>query len=262
MQAVERRRWQRVSCEASKQGVLLRLETTDSEDPVLNTFARDVSRGGLSFEVEKSLSLRESLPLKVFFPRTPSPLDCRCRIAWQEANGHATRAGVAFPNLSEEEQRTLEEFLREIGGTTATVEREPRPNLSDRVDVARRDASAKRRALPTSVRLSRLGRGEPAPHHFAESEGRESADRFSEAVRLAPSSGISKIGAGPAEVQETESAPPQRGSRRDQAIWQFEQGVLLYHRRKLGQAKRAFQKVIREYADIIDVARVARRYLE
>ena len=184
----ERRRWQRVNGEASKQGVLLRLETTDSEDPVLNTFARDVSLGGLSFEVEKSLGPRDSLPLKIFLPRTPSPLDCQSRIAWQEANGHTTRAGVAFSQLSEEQRRALEAFLREVGGPTATVEREL------------------------------------------------------------------------AEVEEAEPPAPRRGSRRDQAIWQFEQGVLLYHQRNLGQAKQAFQKVIQEHADIIDVARVARRY--
>ena len=186
--AQERRQWRRVGCETSEQGALLRLETTESKDPVLNTFARDLSRGGLSFEVEKSLSLRDSLPLKVFLPHTRSPLACQSRIAWQEANGRTTRAGVAFPQLSEEQQRTLEEFLREVGGQTATVERAP------------------------------------------------------------------------VEAQEAQPPPSPSRSRREQAIWQFEQGVLLYHQRKLGQAKRAFQKVIKEHGDVIDVARVAHRY--
>ena len=210
MQAGERRRWQRVSCDAVEQGVLLRLETQDPaieagttaiavvadgsagcrrHRPVamLNTYACDVSLGGLAFEVNKSILLPDPLPLKVFLPHAHTPLDCSSRIAWQKLNEQTAHIGVAFPQLSEEQQHTLKDFLREVGGTTATVEFEP--------------------------------------------------------------------------AEEIKAAPllPRRGSRRDQAIWQFEQGVLLYHQRKLGHAKRAFQKVIREYADIIDVARVARR---
>ena len=188
MQAVERRQWQRVNCDAVEQGVLLRLETADSAARVLNTYACDVSLGGLAFEVKKDIALPDPLPLKVFLPHAHTPLDCSSRIAWQKLNEQTAHIGVAFPQLSEEQQDTLKDFLREIGGQTATVECEP------------------------------------------------------------------------AEVQETEPPPPQRGSRRDQAIWQFEQGVLLYHQRKLGQAKRAFQKVLKEYAGVIDVARVARRY--
>ena len=188
MQAAERRRWPRVNCEASKQGVLLRLETTASEDAVLNTFARDLSPGGLSFEVEKNLHLPDSLPLKLFLPHAHPPLDCRSRVAWQEANGHMTRAGVAFSQLSEEQQHTLETFLGEVGAHPATVERAP------------------------------------------------------------------------VEAEAAQPPPPLSRSRREQAIWQFEQGVLLYHQRKLSQAKREFQKAIKEYADVIDVTRVARRY--
>ena len=188
MQAVERRRWRRVNCDAVEQGVLLRLETQDPAAAVLNTYACDVSLGGLAFEVKKDIALPDPLPLKVFLPHAHTPLDCSSRIAWQKLNEQTAHIGVAFPQLSEEQHDTLKDFLREVGGTTATVECEP------------------------------------------------------------------------AEVQETEPPPPQRGSRRDQAIWQFEQGVLLYHQRKLGLAKREFQKVIKEYADVIDVARVARRY--
>jgi len=132
--------------------------------------------------------LPDPLPLKVFLPHAHTPLDCSSRIAWQKLNEQTAHIGVAFPQLAEEQHDTLKDFLREVGGTTATVECEP------------------------------------------------------------------------AEVQETEPPPPQRGSRRDHAIWQFEQGVLLYHQRKLFQAKREFQKVIKEYGDVIDVARVARRY--
>ncbi len=184
----ERRRWRRVNCDAVKQGVLLRLETADSAATVLNTYACDVSLGGLAFEVKKDIALPDPLALKVFLPHAHTPLDCSSRIAWQKLNEQTAHIGVAFPQLAEEQQDTLKDFLREIGGTTATVEREP------------------------------------------------------------------------AEVQEAEPTPPRKGSRRDQAIWQFEQGVLLYHQRKLGLAKREFQKVIKEYADVIDVARVARRY--
>jgi len=188
MQAVERRRWRRVNCDAVEQGVLLRLETQDPAATVLNTYACDVSLGGLAFEVKKDIALPDPLPLKVFLPHAHTPLDCSSRIAWQKLNEQTTHIGVAFPQLSEEQQDTLKDFLREVGGTTATVELEP------------------------------------------------------------------------AEVEEAQATPPRKGSRRDQAIWQFEQGVLLYHRRKLFQAKREFQKVIKEYGDVIDVARVARRY--
>jgi hypothetical protein len=103
-------------------------------------------------------------------------------------NEQTAHIGVAFPQLSEEQHDTLKDFLREIGGQTATSERAP------------------------------------------------------------------------VEAQEAQPPSPLSRSRREQAIQQFEQGVLLYHQRKLGQAKRGFQKVIREYADIIDVARVARWY--
>lgn len=188
MQAVERRRWQRVNCDAVEQGVLLRLETADSAASVLNTYACDVSLGGLAFEVKKDIALPDPLPLKVFLPHAHTPLDCSSRMAWQRLNEQTAHIGVAFPQLSEEQHDTLKDFLREVGGTTATVEREP------------------------------------------------------------------------AEAKESKPPLPQRGSRRDQAIWQFERGVLLYHQRKLGLAKREFQKVIKEYADVIDVVRVARRY--
>jgi len=206
----ERRRWRRVNClpaslrsaqagDAVEQGVLLRLETQDPAAAVLNTYACDMSLGGLAFEVKKNIALPDPLSLKVFLPHAHTPLDCSSRIAWQKLNEQTAHIGVAFPQLSEEQHDTLKDFLREIGGTTVTVEREPAP-------------------LETRVLT------------------------------------------GPAEVQETEPPPPQRGSRRDQAIWQFEQGVLLYHQRQLFQAKREFQKAIKEYGDVIDVARVARRY--
>ena len=188
MQAVERRRWRRVNCDAVEQGVLLRLETQDPAATVLNTYACDVSLGGLAFEVKKDIVLPDPLPLKVFLPHAHTPLDCSSRIAWQKLNEQTAHIGVAFPQLSEEQHDTLKDFLREVGGTTATIEREP------------------------------------------------------------------------AEVEEAQATPPRQGSRRDQAIQQFEQGVILYHQRKLFQAKREFQKVIKEYCDVIDVARVARRY--
>lgn len=213
----ERRRWSRVDCDASKQGVLLRLETQDPTEAVLNTMARNVSLGGLSCEVGKDVALPDPLPLKVFLPHPHTPLDCSSRIAWQKLipppvcspkarrrlidvagpagrqtgggmNEQTAHIGVAFQQLPEEQQDTLKDFLREVGGTTATVELEP------------------------------------------------------------------------AEVEEAQATPPRQGSRCDQAIQQFEQGVLLYHQRKLGLAKREFQKVLKEYADVIDVARVARRY--
>jgi len=188
MQAVERRRWRRVNCDAVEQGVLLRLETQDPAATVLNTYACDVSLGGLAFEVKKDIVLPDPLPLKVFLPHAHTPLDCSSRIAWQKLNEQTAHIGVAFPQLSEEQHDTLEDFLREVGGQTATVERAP------------------------------------------------------------------------VEAEAAQPPPPRSCSRREQAIQQFEQGVLLYHQRKLFQAKREFQKVIEEYGDVIDVARVARRY--
>ena len=47
---------------------------------------------------------------------------------------------------------------------------------------------------------------------------------------------------------------------RQQAIAQFESGILFYHQRQFAQAKREFQNVLKEYAEVIDVARGARRY--
>ena len=132
MEAVERRRWRRVNClpapsaarqagDAVEQGVLLRLETQDPAASVLNTYACDVSLGGLAFEVKKDIALPDPLPLKVFLPHAHTPLDCSSRMAWQKLNEQTAHIGVAFPQLSEEQQGTLKDFLREVGGTTATI---------------------------------------------------------------------------------------------------------------------------------------------
>ena len=165
----ERRRWARVCCQEPREAPLLRIATNAASDDVVNAFARDISRGGCSFELDSARDVPEVLAIKVFLPGGEGILDLESRIVWQRPGEKGTCVGVVFPGLSETEQQRLHGYFRHVA-----------------------------------------------------------------------------------------SAPPP--TVRQQAIAEFEQGVLLFHRGQLAEAKRAFQKVIREHAGVIDVARVAGRY--
>ena len=148
---------------------LLRIATSPAADDAINAFAKDISMGGCSFELDRARDVSGALAIKIFLPAGGETLDLEGRIAWKQPGERGLCVGVAFPGLSEGEQRLLENFFQ------------------------------------------------------------------SQAVGILPTD-------------------------REQAIAQLERGVLLYHQGQFTQAKREFQNVIREFAGIIDVARVARRY--
>ena len=149
---------------------LLRIATSPAADDAINAFAKDISLGGCSFELDRATNLPHPVPLiKVFLPGGLGTLELEGRIAWQRPGEKGACLGVAFPGLSESEQRLLHDFFQRAA--------------SDLVPTVRQ-----------------------------------------------------------------------------QAITQLEQGVLRYHQRQFAQAKREFQKVMKDYAGVIDVVRVAHRY--
>ena len=144
---------------------LLRIATSPAADDAINAFAKDISLGGCSFELDHATTLPPARPLiKVFLPGGLGTLELEGRIAWQRPGEKGRCFGIAFPGFAEDERRRLEEFFRNAA--------------SDMVPTVRQ-----------------------------------------------------------------------------QAIAQFESGILFYHQRQFAQAKREFQKVIKEHADVIDVAR-------
>ncbi|MBI3319784.1 MAG: PilZ domain-containing protein [Candidatus Omnitrophica bacterium] len=166
----ERRRWGRYACEEQAAMPLLRIATSPAADDAINTFAKDISLGGCSFELDRATNLSHPMPLiKVFLPGGLGTLELEGRIAWQRPGEKGMCSGVAFPGLSESEQQLLHDFFQRVASDLVPTDRE-------------------------------------------------------------------------------------------QAIVQLERGVLRYRQGQFAQAKREFQHVIREFAGLIDVARVARRY--
>ncbi|MBI4436083.1 MAG: PilZ domain-containing protein [Candidatus Omnitrophica bacterium] len=128
----ERRQWTRLPIlPIERRGLPLTVEVQGPQGRLLYGYPKNVSCGGISFELKENVELPSPLSLKLLFPKRKSSLETQGKVVWKINEENASHYGISFMDLSQEGssligqfvteklpymrevRRTLEEFLRE-----------------------------------------------------------------------------------------------------------------------------------------------------
>jgi len=110
----EKRRWTRLPISPTeKQNFPLRVEVQGQEGRLVYGYPRNVSLGGLSFELKDETELPNPLSMTLFFPEHKSGVQAQGKVVWKVQKGNSSRYGVSFVDLSQNGSDLIGHFMKE-----------------------------------------------------------------------------------------------------------------------------------------------------
>ena len=96
-----------------KQDVPLTVEVQGPSGRLIYGYPKNVSLGGIAFELKEKVELPNSLSLTLFFPKKKSGLATQGRVVWKIQNGASSRYGVCFVDLAQSGSDLISQFIKE-----------------------------------------------------------------------------------------------------------------------------------------------------
>lgn len=110
----EKRHWTRVPIlPVEKQDTPLTIEVQGPSGRLIYGYPKDVSLGGVSFELKESVELPETLALTLFFPKRKSGIEAQGKVIWKAQEGGNSRYGISFVDLSQNGSDLIGQFIQE-----------------------------------------------------------------------------------------------------------------------------------------------------
>jgi len=110
----EKRRWTRLPIlPVEKRGLPLTVEVQGPAGRLIYGYLRDLSLGGISFELKEHVELPSPLSLTLFFPKRKSGIEAEGKVIWKTEAGENSHYGVCFMDLSQNGSDLIGQFVRE-----------------------------------------------------------------------------------------------------------------------------------------------------
>ncbi len=107
----EKRRWMRFAIPDS-QDTPLTVEVQGPSGRLIYGYPKDVSLGGLSFELKEKVELPDPLSLTLFFPEQKSGLAAQGKVIWKIQEGGKSRYGIRFVDLPQNGSTLITHFVK------------------------------------------------------------------------------------------------------------------------------------------------------
>ena len=96
-------------------GILLRLATSNKDEPYLIGVVKNVSSGGIMAELDKELPSFDSVNMDLIEHGSFSPIGVLGKIIWQKQDeAEKFRVGMSFISISEDNQKRINEYISKI----------------------------------------------------------------------------------------------------------------------------------------------------
>ena len=110
----ERRRWTRLPIlPLEKKRLPITIEVQGPGGRLLYGYPKNVSRGGISFELKENIELPDSFPLTLLFAKRQPTLQAQGKVVWKSQEGASSHYGISFTNLPQEGTAVLSQFVKE-----------------------------------------------------------------------------------------------------------------------------------------------------
>lgn len=110
----EKRQWRRLPVfPVEKQDFPLTVEVQGPSGRLIYGYPKDVSLGGISFELKESVELPSPLSLTLFFPKKKSGVEAQGKVVWKVQEGGNSHYGVCFVDLSQNGSDLIGQFIKE-----------------------------------------------------------------------------------------------------------------------------------------------------
>ncbi len=110
----EKRRWTRLPIlPAGKRDLPLTIEVQGPEGRLIYGYPKNLSLGGVAFELKENVELPDPLSLTLFFPKRKSGLETQGRVIWKVQEGKVSHYGVHFVDLPQNGVALIREFVKE-----------------------------------------------------------------------------------------------------------------------------------------------------
>ncbi|MFH1857279.1 MAG: PilZ domain-containing protein [Candidatus Omnitrophota bacterium] len=110
----EKRQWTRLPIfSIEKPDLPLTVEVQGPSGRIIYGYPKDISLGGISFELKENVELPSPLSMTLFFPKRKSGLETEGKVAWKVQEGERSWYGVRFLNLPRSGTDLLNQFLKE-----------------------------------------------------------------------------------------------------------------------------------------------------
>ena len=110
----EKRQWTRLPIfPINKQDLPLTVEVQGPAGRLIYGYPKDVSLGGISFELGENVKLPETLSLTLFFPKQKSAIVTQGKVVWGVQGSDKSHYGICFMDLPQNGTALISQFVRE-----------------------------------------------------------------------------------------------------------------------------------------------------
>lgn len=97
-------------------GILLRLATSNKDEPYLIGVVKNVSSGGIMAELDKELPFSDSVNMDLIEHGSFSPVGVLGKLIWQKKQNDSSKfkVGISFFSISKDNQERVNEYIRKV----------------------------------------------------------------------------------------------------------------------------------------------------
>jgi len=97
-------------------GILLRLATSNKDEPYLIGVVKNVSSGGIMAELDKELLSSDSVNMDLIEHGSFSPIGVLGKLIWQEKQNDSSKfkVGISFFSISKDNQERINEYIKKV----------------------------------------------------------------------------------------------------------------------------------------------------
>lgn len=109
----EKRRWTRLPLTSFGKRDPLTVEVQGPAGRLIYGYPKNLSIGGIAFELKENVELPNSLSFTLFFPAKKSGIEAQGKVVWKVQEGQKSYYGVSFTDLSQNANTIVRQFVKE-----------------------------------------------------------------------------------------------------------------------------------------------------